>query len=156
MIVMRLRHPSGAVQGFNHWWGKYVIGFDPRVHCIECLVGVRSRRVNRDMRADGTPYGMTEAATFDYFYLCGVTRRWRDNFHLALRPEPEGSASAETFAGMTVDVTGAVAMPIPALPDGFQGLPASFTTCRNFQFGEAAYGERMRATAATNPDMELF
>lgn len=128
-------------RGFKHLWLKSVVGFNPTCHCFHCLVGRREPRVFPRM-APGTtvPLDPSEAK---FFYLCGVAYPWSwdNNLHLAVRVEPGSSTTAFAYNGCEFTVRGGVAVPIPALPDGFEGRPKSFTTCRNFQFGVAYAAE---------------
>jgi hypothetical protein len=144
-----LTDQSGAgreyLQGFRYFWLKYVSGFDQAQHCARCLLGNYSKLVNTAMLTERIVQLQEPAAAapFDYLYLCGVAApyQWERNFHLALRPAaPETITEAETSNGFRVSVQGLEAVPIPTLPDGFQGLAKAYTTCRNFQFGVASYG----------------
>jgi hypothetical protein len=55
------------------------------------------------------------------------------------KPLPVGPA-AEGLVDQTFVASDARLLPIPPLPDGFAGLPESFTTCRNFQWGVSMFG----------------
>ena len=78
-------------------------------------------------------------------YICGVAmgpedQRKHRNLHLPVRFKPGASASATTYNGYQVEVTNAVALAIPAVPDGYNGLPTRHTRCKNFRFGLAQFG----------------
>lgn len=129
--------------GPSYWWLKYVRGFDARKHCIRCLVGVKSLRVGRRM-----PHGVLiplDEASAPYLYLCGGFSTWEKNLHVAMAPDPEGEFSAVASNGAVVTFRGLRRLPIPPLPAGFRGLPLSFTTCRNFQFGYSVFAESSTA-----------
>jgi hypothetical protein len=66
--------------------------------------------------------------------------KWEENFHLVVRAEPGKEVWRKTHNGLTVKLKDAAAVAIPDLPDGWEGLPAEFTRCRNFRFGVASYG----------------
>ncbi len=88
---------------------------------------------------------MDERKTFPYLYLCGVGVGPRNllhqkNFHLALRPEPGAREVRETYNGYTITVENAIALPIPELPEGWQGLNRETTRCKNFRFGVEYFG----------------
>ena len=139
MLTMRIDSPGQErLRGFSYFWLKYVTGFDARQHCARCLLGRYEKAVDV-----GMPTG--RAITLDpgaapFLYLCGVTGRWADNVHLAMRPAPGRRVTAPLGAG-EVTLEGAELLAIPALPEGFRGLDRGFTTCRNYRFG-VAYLER--------------
>jgi hypothetical protein len=133
--------PADKLSGFVHgFWGKYVSGFRPEEHCQAGLLGPREKRVKQDMLIGKVLDLGKRAQTHEYFYVCGVTSRWKDNFHLAVRFEPEAVASAKTFNGFEVTILGARQLEIPPLPDGFAGVLKSYSTCRNWQFGVEYFG----------------
>lgn len=149
MIQLTLRHPAkplgdGSVEhkltGFRFFWLKYVNGIDTRHHCALSLKGQLSKRVNREMGLNRQDF-LVEAhlpgkVWRGPLYLCGVSGRWDNNFHLAFEATEDGSGEIRkpTFNGHEVIVTGARELAIPALPPDFRGLPPKFTTCRNYQF----------------------
>lgn len=90
---------------------------------------------------------MDESSTAPYLYLCGVGTGTRSllhtkNFHLALKPQEGGSETRTTYNGYAIEVSGAEALPIPEIPDGWNGLPMEHTRCRNFRFAVARFGYR--------------
>lgn len=62
------------------------------------------------------------------------------NLHLPVRYQPGATASATTYNGYTVQVRDAIALDIPPVADGWNGLPIRHTRCKNFQFGMAYFG----------------
>lgn len=142
MISLTVSADTPQVSGFSHLWAKYVMGFDPTVHCMNCLIGHRSTLITRTMPSAGARMEMTETRRFDFLYICGVTRSWSTNFHLVLRLKLGARAEARSYNGITFAAQDAEAIDIPWLADGYCALPAAFTTCRNYQFGEAVYGIR--------------
>lgn len=133
--------PGGRVDGYSHFWLKYVNGFDPNVHCARCLRGQYSKRVSKDSLLN-RPIVLNEMARFDYVYLCGVAKPyvWENNLHLAARHAPGARALVESYNGIRAVIRNAELLEIPALAEGFAGKPKAFTTCRNWQFGVAYYG----------------
>lgn len=110
------------------------------MHCQKCLIGKTSPKITRAKLRSGVVYHMDEVRNYSYLYLCGMpndypTNGALKNFHLALAPKAAGAVSRRTYNGYTVTVTGAEALPIPDLPDDFEGLPRKHTRCKNFQFG---------------------
>lgn len=152
MITLRIGHPtirSGPIRGFRFFWAYYVTGFDPRVHCQKCFKGARSLRVTKQSEP-GVLYLMSEKRSFPFLYVCGVgigpkDRLHEKNFHLALRAQEGAATSAETYNGYTFEVTNAVALPIPELPENWNGLPREMTRCKNFRFGVEYFGYSSRS-----------
>jgi len=127
---------------FWYLWLKYVTGFDPSQHCLPCLLGAQSGRVRLDMPAR-RPILLDEAKG-RYLYLCGGLEVYEKNLHVAME-----LAEGEVFAvraanGATFMFRGLRRLEIPPLQKGFCGLSPKFTTCRNFQFGMAMFGDRRR------------
>ena len=87
---------------------------------------------------------MNERKSFRYLYICGVglgpkslLHQKNFTFPCALRGR-EGSS--HTYNGYTITVENAVALPIPELEPGWQGLDLETTRCKNFRFGVAYFG----------------
>lgn len=79
-------------------------------------------------------------------YVCGVSD-WRRgggyerNFHAPIVPAPGETVTLPMFgAGQQFVASDAKLLEIPPLPDNWQGLPTSFTRCRNYRFGLATFG----------------
>lgn len=124
--------------GFTYLWGKYVRGFDARQHCARCLIGDYSQVVTKTMQP-GTYELDLPARPFDFFYLCGVSKRgYANNLHLAVRPSAGCSARAYTFNGGEFAISGALAVVI-APPHFTQETRKQWLTCRNWQFGHGQY-----------------
>lgn len=128
---------------FKHLWGRYITGFKPRRHCIQCFKTKCATSINPAMK-DGI-YPLRNDLS-DLFYLCGVGQpdtlregaTWNQrhtNVHLAVRPRLGSVASINSVYGVTFTIKDAQVIPIRALPKGFQSLPDRHTQCKNFQFG---------------------
>lgn len=144
MIVLRIESSRPEAEGFQFLWAKYVTGFDARHHCKRCLVGASSRLVKPRM-ATGLPYLMIEARQpWDWLYVCGVAQDkvHAHNLHLVARLSQGRACSVIAFNGDVYHLKNAEAMAIPSLPLGFNDLEAEYTTCRNYQFGVAAYATK--------------
>lgn len=147
-ITIRIAHPQlppGPVQGFRFFWAYYVTGFRQSAHCQPCFKGKLSPSLNSRTVRSGTAYVMNERRTFPYLYVCGVgvgpEKLLREqNFHLPLRPEPGGREVRETYNGYVITVENGRAVPIPELPDGWNGLDTPTTRCKNFRFAVAQFG----------------
>jgi hypothetical protein len=147
-IEIRIDHHvyrTGAIQGFRHFWAFYVCGFDQSVHCQPCFRGSLSRQFNTRTAESGRLYVMNERKAFRYLYICGVGVGPKNllrekNFHLPLRFEAGARQVGHTYNGYTVTVENAVALPIPELEPGWQGLDLETTRCKNFRFGVEYFG----------------
>jgi hypothetical protein len=130
-ITVTIEGQQPNLSGFQYWWLKSVRGYRLDVHCARCLVGPYDRRINKAM-----PLGQAVELQGDLVYLCGVAdgRRWANNFHAAAAFEEGESFSLPTYNGLDVRFDNARMITIEPLPDGWNGLDKSFTTCRNYQF----------------------
>ena len=140
--------PLGApVSEFRYLWGKHVIGFEPACHCAACLLGAFDPAVKPGLQP-GRVDLLDEAA--DAFYLCGVAWNYQlaSNLHLVVEREAGAVAEVRSAAGVLFRVHGARALPIPALPPGWNGLDRLFTRCRNFQWAVSRYGYEPRGARA--------
>lgn len=119
------------LSGFRFWWLKSVNDYRYDVHCARCLIGPYKRRISKHMATDH-PVDLRG----ELVYLCGVSEpiRWQNNFHAVAKLAEGQSFVVETYNGFAARFDNAVQIPIVALPDGWRGLPKSFTTCRNYQF----------------------
>jgi hypothetical protein len=131
------------LEGFKFWWLKSVIGYDLNVHCARCLRGPYERQIHKSMRTN-----IKVELRGDLVYLCGVSPRWQTNFHAAAEIALGETFDAETYNGFIVRFYNARQLDIPALPDGWRGLPKAFTTCRNFQFAVARSGDSADITSS--------
>ena len=132
---------------FKHLWGRYIVGFKPRKHCIACFKCKVAKGISPEME-DGT-YELKDNVG-DFFYLCGVGQpesagrgeefnRKHTNVHLAVRARAGSVASVGSVYGATFTIKDAQAIPIRGLPRGFQGLSDTHSQCKNFQFGYEQY-----------------
>lgn len=137
-MVIRVIGTEQQTAAFTFLWAKYVSGLNEAVHCARCLVGPYSKVVKLGI-GTGEHILDTPFNAWDYFYLCGVTRHWNTNLHLAARPSPGRVATVTSYNGVTFGIPDFEAIPIQPLPAGFRGYDAKFTTCRNWQFGVQQY-----------------
>ena len=137
--------PAWARGGFLLIWAFYVKGFIPEKHCQFCFKGLRAPNFHSRNAASGVGIVLDRLDVSRVVYICGVAmgpenqRKYR-NLHLPVRFEPGALASTTTYNGYEVEVKNGVALPIPAVPDGYNGLPARHTRCKNFQFAKSYFG----------------
>lgn len=136
-VSMKIKYVTNRqkVTGFKYFWMKYVNGFDASVHCARCLLGHYSQKVGLQMPVN-TEITIDEFDDYKCIYLCGVIG-YVNNLHVAFvsSDNEEDIITAETYLGDKVIITGAKRLPIPPLPNGYNGLPLAYTSCRNYQFG---------------------
>jgi hypothetical protein len=140
-VWMRLQIEGldSAKPRFRYFWGKYVIGFRPAMHCQQSLV-IKDEAQVRPTMIDGV-YDLD--ASYQFFYLCGVgfKQRHHTNVHLAVRPMTGSVAAVGSAYGVRFTIWDAQAIPIkhPMLlespPSGLDGLKVGHIGCKNFQFG---------------------
>lgn len=124
---------------YRYLWAKYVRGFNENYHCANCLRGKYTDYLGIHAPTN-VELSMDESKSWDYIYLCGVSRAgYLTNLHLPVRYAFGGTASVTDHAGLTFTFFNAEPVAIPALPEDFMGYDRSFTTCRNFQFGWEYY-----------------
>jgi hypothetical protein len=134
---------------FMWLWAKYVVGFNERYHCTNCLRGRYSRRFSKARNphlATDREIFFDERSDHRAIYICGVARQgysgkknYPHNVHLAIRPAP-GVESDFGFEQWRVAIKNGSILVIPgpdSLPANLRSLPARFTTCRIFRWGAA-------------------
>ena len=145
ITVSSVDNRSTTLAGFLHLWAMYVRGFNYRQHCQKSFRGRLSQFVRTTETALYTPFTFNEVVHFDSLYLCGVaggpvSARKLNNLHLALEPSQGATFVHETYNGYLIHVGNAVKLPIPELPDGWNGLPQAYTRCCNFRFCVYRFG----------------
>lgn len=131
-------HDGQPVTGWSYLWAKHVSGFDQTTHCARALRGMYEQQVSKSM----APGAYEVPLRGHFLYLCGVASfgGYRNNLHLVVAPEDGAEAEVVSYLGDRFRIRGGRAREIPPLPHHWNGLGSHFTTCRNFQFGVAAYG----------------
>jgi hypothetical protein len=132
---------------FMWLWAKYVVGFNEKYHCTNCIRGRYSYRFSKarnPLLAQERQIAFDEHDGHQAIYICGVARKgysvkknYPHNVHLAIRPMTSAYSSFE-FENWTVAVENGDILPIPGpeqLPTFLQGLPDRYTTCRIFRWG---------------------
>jgi hypothetical protein len=149
MATLRIEGLAGRtqVQGFRFLWLRHVTGFNHAKHCAACFRGWRDERVTPRLELGRSLVVDPKHAPASY--LCGVSvAGLANNLHVAFRAKPGGRIELPAYGDQRVILTDAEALPIPALPEGYRDLPRSFTTCRNYQFGVAHFGDYAARVAA--------
>ena len=131
---------------FMWLWAKYVVGFNERYHCTNCLRGRYSHRFSKTRNpglASAPEIVFDEHAGHRAIYICGVARKgysvkanYPHNVHIAIQPAA-GANATFTFERWTVNVQNGMILTIPgseSLPPPLQALPDSYTTCRIFRW----------------------
>jgi hypothetical protein len=127
-------------RAFRFLWLKYVRGFNPKVHCARCLNGNYSKLFpySSGYVAPQTIEGVLDESDAPWIYLCGVTKKWEWNVHVAGQYEA-GTITNYSDERIDVEIRDFRQLPIDAskTPEA----PKEFATCRNWQFGWLAFPE---------------
>jgi hypothetical protein len=132
---------------FMWLWAKYVVGFNERYHCTNCLRGPYSARFSKAKNprlAEDREIAFDEHVGHSAIYICGVARKgysskknYEHNVHLAIRPAA-AAASSFRFERWIVEVSNGVIEPIPTFDDlsgDLKALPPAYSQCRIFRWG---------------------
>jgi hypothetical protein len=147
-VILTITHPKDFgqfVSGFLHLWAKYVRGFNHKVHCQHTLRGPLSVQVKTKSTPINTKFFLNEIRDYDSLYICGVAQgrvagRGLNKLHLPLRHRVGARFVYTTYNGYLLHVENAVILPTPELPKGWNGLPDTYTRCRNFRFCVHRFG----------------
>ena len=143
--IIAIRH-NFAPEEFMWLWSKYVLGFNEKYHCTNCLRGAYSNRFSKTRNpglAQEKEIVFDERDGHTAIYICGVARQgygakknYPHNVHIAIQPSA-GSQSVFEFEKWKVEVVNGIVLPIPgpeSLPRRLQSLPSQYTTCRIFRW----------------------
>ncbi len=132
---------------FMWLWAKYVVGFNERYHCTNCLRGRYSRRFSKArnaLLAQEREIAFDEYDGHQAIYICGVARKgysakknYEHNVHLAIVPHVDATSQFH-FEQWRVEVDGGRVIPIPRVEDlapEIRRLPDPYTSCRIFRWG---------------------
>ena len=148
-IFLEVSHPRlapGAIDGFRFLWAYYVNGYAPERHCQACFKGRAVEQFSSRTARSGHIVELDDIARYPYVYICGVAAGPRrglaaKTLHLPLQYHDGHVTEATTYNGYVFRARNAVAVPIPPLPDGWNGIEdREHTRCRNFQFAVAVFG----------------
>jgi hypothetical protein len=147
-IILELSHPdrpAGPVDGFRFLWAFLVGGFRPDQHCQRCFKGRRIASFTTRTARSGNSVAVRTEPGFPFLYVCGVgvgpkTDLFRQNLHFPVRYLEGEVATMTTYNGYIVVARNAIALSIPPLPQGWNGLGDEMTRCKNFQFAVASFG----------------
>jgi hypothetical protein len=132
---------------FMWLWAKYVVGFNEKYHCTNCLRGRYSDRFSKarnPLLAQEQHIAFDEHDGHQAIYICGVARKgysvkknYAHNVHIAIAPI-EGAMAEFQFENWVVQIENGSVLSIPItaeLPPRLRQLPERFTTCRVFRWG---------------------
>lgn len=153
LLVTHPELPAGRIQGFHPIWAFYVNGFRPEGQCQDCLKGDRVADFVSTNAQSGRTIELDRMDRYPFVYICGVAMgatsdRQANNLHLPLQFEAGSVIELTTYNGYRVRAENARRMPIPSLPDGWQGRPLEQTRCKNYQFGVAYFGTPVELSPA--------
>ena len=148
-ITVSITHPTlpdTPIQGFRFFWAFYVNGFRPEFHCQPCFKGRLVEHFCTGRVLSGRSYSLDAMNIYDYVYICGVGSGPKEtlagkNLHLPLTYSAGEVVRAVTYNGYSIVAENASVVPIPALPDGWNGRDRETTRCKNFQFAVAYFGQ---------------
>jgi len=149
---------------FMWLWAKYVVGFNDRYHCTNCLRGRYSHRFSKSRNprlAHESEITFNEHAGHRAIYICGVVRKgysvkknYEHNVHLAIVPASKATARFQ-FERWVVEVECGKVLTIPRLEDldlEAQQLPTPYKSCRIYRWGSMFFApERFGPPAGTLP-----
>lgn len=131
---------------FMWLWTKYVTGVNDEKHCTNCLRGRYGKILSKHNEAlISTPIVTLDeqpSYAFSALYICGVIKKgyprsnYSHNLHAVIRPA-QGRSDTFEFENWRLQLTNGFFEPIPRedqLPERYQSLPPSFTTCRIFRW----------------------
>ena len=141
-ITLEVTHAdrkSDLIKGFTFMWAYYVNGFDAKARCQSCFKGKLVDAFKTSTASTDHAVVLDKIDNYKYVYVCGVAagparERDRKNFHFPLAYQENASAVKATYNGYIVTAHNAVELPIPPLPDGWNGRDLETTRCKNFQF----------------------
>jgi hypothetical protein len=148
-IFLDVSHPRfkpGRIEGFRFLWAFYVNGYRPDRHCPACFKGRPAPEFSSHTARSGLMVAFDRMDRYPYLYICGVaagprSERSHRNLHFPLQYEEGHVAETHTHNGYVLRARNAVAVAIPALPEGWNGIQKrEHTRCKNFQFAVAAFG----------------
>ena len=143
------------VVGYTFLWIKSVHGFDARFHCAKCLKGTFLKPTGDWVPPLNVRKEYVLAPKAKALYICGVSRRgYAFNLHAPCQPD---DSAPPLVVPMTDDqrlvIEQATLMTIPSVPNGWNGLPESYTSCRNWAWACSVFGWPASQKSLT-PDVE--
>jgi hypothetical protein len=139
LAISKLPDGSDHFIGFKYIWLRYIHGFSPRFHCQKSLLGTNDLRFINKMTI-GRSFVLEDPAKYKHIYLCGDAVFPDSGLHFALQPQEGSFAKVTTYNGIDITAINARQLTIPRLEEGFAGMPHSYTSCCNWQFGVENYG----------------
>jgi hypothetical protein len=122
---------------FRHLWLKQVVGWNPKHHCMRCLLGKGSSLIPLVRRSSNGFLELTDCEV-PYLYLCGIHRHgYRYNLHVPMQRNPMACVDVNT-PDIHLYIKGWQRLGIPPLsPEVIreQRLGWEFSSCRPYLFG---------------------
>lgn len=149
-IHLTVTHPTilpGKIEGFRFMWAFYVKGYRPEKHCQPGLIGKVVDDFKTSTAVSGRTIAFDKMDTYPYVYVCGVGTGPKKelggkNLHFPLRYKEGAVATKTTYNGYVFTATNAEELPIPELPEGFNGITnREHLRCKNFRFAVSVFGQ---------------
>ncbi len=121
-------------RAFKFLWLKYVRGFNPTHHCARSLNGNYSKLFpySSSYVQPQTIEGILNEFEAPWIYLCGVTKKWELNVHVAGQYE---AGTITNYSDERIDVEIRDFRQLPIDNSKAPEAAKEFATCRNWQFG---------------------
>jgi hypothetical protein len=125
---------------FRYFWLKYVKNVNLNNHCAAGLIGPYDKRISVYLnKHDQTHWEdlTLDQGESDFYYICGVTKNWTENFHCVFR-SVDGEILKLDEKCVSGTIENAVRIPIREMDRINSTNPnkdrPEYYTCRNYQF----------------------
>ncbi len=140
-------------KSFMWLWAKYVIGWNDKYHCTNCIRGRYSKKFSRNNpnfeSSRSVIFDEQPDSAFRAIYICGVSkqgysakRNYSHNVHAAILPVA-GASDCWSFESWRMTVSNGRLLSIPKnaanIPERYRTLPDEFTTCRIFRWAASFF-----------------
>ena len=125
---------------FRYFWLKYVKNVNLNHHCAAGLIGPYDKRISiyKSKQNQSHWENLTlDQGESDFYYMCGVTKHWAENFHCLFRCLPGEILELDEKCVSGI-IENAVRIPIREMDRINSTNPnkdrPEYYTCRNYQF----------------------